>query len=151
MKWKINAKSPKYKKSAQWTLTEDEMLQSLVLKLGSKRWQCIATEVNNKIWQGESIRKGKQCRERWINHLNPDINKGPFNASEDVLMIEKQVEHGNRWAYISTFLKGRTENQVKNRFKHILKKFVESKYSKEYFREYSREVLQQNDIEKIGK
>lgn len=59
-KWKVGSKSPKYKKSAQWTLAEDELLQTLVIKLGSKRWQCIATEVNNKVWQGEQIRKGKQ-------------------------------------------------------------------------------------------
>ena len=59
-KWKANSKSPKYKKSSQWTLAEDELLYVLVSKLGSKRWQCIATEVNNKVWQGEQLRKGKQ-------------------------------------------------------------------------------------------
>ncbi|RYY81178.1 hypothetical protein EON63_15980, partial [archaeon] len=25
-------------------------------------------------------RIGKQCRERWHNHLNPDINKAPWTA-----------------------------------------------------------------------
>lgn len=71
--------------------------------------------------------------------MNPHINKGPFSLLEDVLMIEKQIEHGNRWAYISTFLKGRTENQVKNRFKHMQKKYVESAYGKEYYKEYAKE------------
>lgn len=66
-------------------------------------------------------------------------------------MIEKQIEHGNRWALISTFLYGRTENQVKNRFKHILKKFVEEKYGKDYYRKYCQEVLQNDALENIDK
>ena len=113
--------SANYMKSAQWMLKEDELLQVLVQKLGSKRWQCIANELNSKVWRGEQVRKGKQWRERWINHLNPQINKGLFTTEEDILMIEKQIQHGNRWAHIATFLLGRTENQVKNRFKHIQK------------------------------
>lgn len=60
VKWQLNAKSPKYKKSANWTLAEDEILQNLVAKLGTKRWQCIANEVNANIWQGRQVRKGKQ-------------------------------------------------------------------------------------------
>jgi hypothetical protein len=59
-------------------------------------------------------------------------------------MIEKQIENGNRWAHIATFLHGRTENQVKNRFKHMLRTFVEDKYGKEYFLKNSKEILQQN-------
>jgi Myb-like DNA-binding protein FlbD len=97
------------------------------------------------------VRKGKQCRERWINHLNPQINKGPFSIEEDILMIEKQIQHGNRWAHIATFLVGRTENQVKNRFKHIQKKYVEGKYGKEFYREYSKEKVDKNTIENLDK
>lgn len=149
-KWKVISKGPKYKKSSRWTPDEDVLLNDLVQALGSKQWQCIANELNNKFWQGQDIRKGKQCRERWINHLNPEITKHPFTDMEDILMIEKQIKNGNRWAFISTFIKGRTENQVKNRFKHILKKFVENKYGKEFFRKYSSESLKKTTLEIIG-
>jgi hypothetical protein len=69
---------------------------------------------------------------------------------EDILMIVKQIENGNRWALISTFIRRRTENQVKNRFKHILKKYAENKYGKEFFRKYSSESLKKTTLENIG-
>ena len=146
-----NSRAVKYKKSPGWTPSEDDILQNLIQKLGIKRWQYIAAEVNSKVWGGEQVRKGKQCRERWINHLNPEVKKGSFTPSEEVLMLEKQMENGNRWALIATFLHGRTENQVKNRFKHILKKFVEGKYGKEYFQTYSKEALRADAIVNIDK
>jgi hypothetical protein len=31
-------------------------------------------------------RTAKQCRERWQNHLNPDLKMGPFTAAEDLLL-----------------------------------------------------------------
>jgi hypothetical protein len=60
LKWKITAKGPKHKKSSRWTPEEDVLLNSLVQTLGSKRWQCTANELNNKVWQGQNFRKGKQ-------------------------------------------------------------------------------------------
>lgn len=39
LKWMLINKAPKYKKSPQWSIAEDELLQKLVQKLGSKRWQ----------------------------------------------------------------------------------------------------------------
>mmetsp|Transcript_6473 Transcript_6473/g.7228 ORF Transcript_6473/g.7228 Transcript_6473/m.7228 type:complete len:365 (+) Transcript_6473:771-1865(+) len=55
-------------------------------------------------------------------------------------MIDIQLEVGNRWAYISTFLKGRTENQVKNRFKTLLKKHILGTYGKSFYDNYMKEV-----------
>lgn len=39
----------------------------LVAKLGAKKWSQIAAQLPGRI--------GKQCRERWHNHLNPAIKK----------------------------------------------------------------------------
>jgi Myb-like DNA-binding domain len=49
-------------------LQEDRKVIELVGKYGPKKWSAIAHELPGRI--------GKQCRERWHNHLNPDINKG---------------------------------------------------------------------------
>ena len=50
-----------------WTNAEDQIIMDMVTKYGPKRWSMIAKQL-----QG---RTGKQCRERWINQLDPNISK----------------------------------------------------------------------------
>jgi hypothetical protein len=45
-----------------------------------KSWSFIAKQLKGRL--------GKQCRERWYNHLNPDINRAPWSTEEDALIIE---------------------------------------------------------------
>ena len=42
-------------------------------------------------------RKGKQCRERWQNQLDPTVKKGPWSEEEDEILIAAQKKHGNKW------------------------------------------------------
>lgn len=49
------------------TKEEDQQLIQLVGENGAKNWSAIAKKLKG--------RMGKQCRERWHNHLNPDIKK----------------------------------------------------------------------------
>jgi hypothetical protein len=46
-------------------------------------------------------RTAKQIRERWHNHLDPVINKGPWTEHEDKLLIVAQNMLGNRFAEIA--------------------------------------------------
>ena len=32
-------------------------------------------------------RSGKQCRERWHNHLDPNINKSPWTDKEELIIF----------------------------------------------------------------
>ena len=43
-------------------------------------------------------RSGKQCRERWHNHLDPKINKSPWSEEEERIMAEGHKMHGNKWS-----------------------------------------------------
>ncbi|KAJ6672387.1 MYB PROTEIN-RELATED [Salix viminalis] len=49
----------------QWSTEEDRLLIQLVEQYGVRKWSYVAKMVSGRI--------GKQCRERWHNHLKPDI------------------------------------------------------------------------------
>jgi myb proto-oncogene protein len=52
-------------------------------------------------------RSGKQCRERWHNHLDPSINKDYWTEKEENVLFMKHMEYGNKWSDIAKFLPGR--------------------------------------------
>lgn len=106
-------------KSLPWTDDEDEKLKELVELYGKKNWAKIAKKLGSE--HNIQKRKGKHCRERWYNHLNPELNKGEWTFTEDIFILKEQLELGNKWSVISKKLKGRTENAVKNRWNCLIK------------------------------
>jgi hypothetical protein len=91
-----------------WSKEEDELLLSLVDQYGITMW--------SKVSEALRVRSGKQCRERYHNHLDPAVKKGSWSAEEDNLILSLQKKYGNAWAKITSYLPGRTDNAVKNRY-----------------------------------
>lgn len=56
----------RYRKSV-WTKEEDDLLKQKVQERGPVHWAEIASFLPN--------RSGKQCRERWHNHLRDGVTK----------------------------------------------------------------------------
>ena len=77
-----------------WTVKEDAALLRIVENhafddLHKNHWAQIATKHNNN-------RSGKQCRDRWQNHLRPDIRKGQWTKEEEQLIKEMHRSFGTK-------------------------------------------------------
>ena len=67
-------------------------------------------------------RCGKQCRERWVNILNPTVKKGNWTCEEQNVIYDQLKYHLTGWSNMSKILKGRTENSIKNYFYSSLRR-----------------------------
>jgi hypothetical protein len=100
-----------------WSREEDEAVVRFVHENGTKEWTKLAAMLPGRI--------GKQCRERWRNHLDPDVNRDPWTDEEDQILMEMHEKIGSKWVKIAEFLPHRSDNAIKNRWNSTLKKKIE--------------------------
>jgi len=103
------------------------------------RWGTISLELSRHIPNIFDLKNGKQCKERWFNHLSPHVNKYEFsnsfkitqflkrkcwNLCEDIELLRESLSNPGKWVKIAKDLPGRTEHSVKNRFISIMSQDV---------------------------
>ena len=88
--------------SAAWSKSEDELLTRIVTANGAKNWTKVAMNLPGRI--------GKQCRERWHHHLNPEVVKKKWGLEEDMQIMRLFRIYGSRWSEIARHVEGRTDN-----------------------------------------
>lgn len=124
-----------------WTKEEDEHLLDMVFEMKHPlKWSVIAQNLGTN-------RTGKQCRERYVNHLNPRLKSTEWTPTEGLFFVIHEfiiiywfsltskyyplltdfviwrlyATIGTQWAKMSKVIPGRTDNGIKNRF-HNLKR-----------------------------
>lgn len=104
--------SPDIRKG-RWSPLEDMMLTLSVKAYGENlSWVKVQTQIPG--------RTDVQCRERWVNILNPGLNVGPWTEEEDEKLRQHVEAHGaGKWAEIARILRPRTDNQCWRRWKSL--------------------------------
>ena len=73
--------------------------------LGMADWTSIADNLRANC--EESNRTGKQCRERWYNHLTPTVNSQSWTQDEENKLFQMHKLYGNKWKDIAKQIPGR--------------------------------------------
>ena len=132
--------NPILKKGA-FTQEEDSLILDHVKENGTNNWPLLQDKLPG--------RSPKQCRERWFNHLDPTLKKSPWTLEEDSLIKENVKKYGMKWSFISRFVEGRSDNDIKNRwYSYLSREKLKKKYFIEIFPSSNSSKLEKKD-EKI--
>jgi Myb-like DNA-binding domain len=109
-KWRSHFVPALDKRKKRWTNEEDQILIAKA-RLYGRKWTLIAPHLPGRLQ--------RQCRERFVNHLDPMLRKGKWTIEEEALLMSLHHEHGNKWTTISQHMPGRSSSDVKNRWYSI--------------------------------
>ena len=162
---------------SQWNQRLDELLlmilgtsypESLKTGDGKIKWVLVAREICLRIGDIREFKTDKQCKERWLNHLNPYLRRflyhflmifkifeyrNSWTELEDLNLIQESLKFQNKWSKIAKSLFGRTQHAVKNRFIYLAMRLlmVEKTEVRESIRKKEGWKLAAKCLENMGK
>ncbi|KAM6568160.1 hypothetical protein CsatB_016145 [Cannabis sativa] len=110
-RWKKSL-HPTREKVGRWTADEDKRLVVAQLLFGPRNWKKTALFVPG--------RTEVQCRERFVNSLDPSLNWDKWTAEEDAKLRAAIAEYGYCWAKVAAAVPRRTDNMCRRRWKKLL-------------------------------
>ena len=78
--------------NTEWSPEEDAIFMEQIKICGTHNWKILAENFPGK--------SAKQCRQRWHNHLNPEIKRCAWSPDEDRILLKYQQQIGNKWAKV---------------------------------------------------
>jgi hypothetical protein len=97
---------------------EDALLLQILNTREFLNWDIVAQQFSG--------RTARQCRERWMNYLSPQVRTGAWTREEDERLVAQVSEHGRSWSILSRLFEGRSENDIKNRwYAHVQPEVVQ--------------------------
>ncbi|XP_062029068.1 uncharacterized protein LOC133745092 [Rosa rugosa] len=107
-RWKKSL-HPTRTRAGKWTPEEDKRLIVAQMLFGSKSW--------NKTAQFVPGRTQAQCRDRYVNSLEPSLRCGEWTEEEDSRLIAAIEEYGHCWSKVAACVPHRTDNMCWRRWK----------------------------------
>jgi hypothetical protein len=89
-----------------WSEAESKLLNIVAedfLENGKPRfWKSICEKYNERAGKSKPQRSARQCREHWMNKLDPKLDNSKFSIKEEVRMLELLKKHGrSNWHKIA--------------------------------------------------
>lgn len=75
----------------KWDDAEDAKLLDLVRRFGLEGWRSISAHMFE--------RDPKQCRERYMNHLDPSVKKDKLSLREWLTLLLAHDQYGNKYSF----------------------------------------------------
>ncbi len=97
---------------AKWQPDEDVQLRIATEAYGRGNWALIARHVHG--------RTDVQCRERYVNVLDPLVNNEPFTPDEDARLLALADEHDCSWTKVAQHMPGRTDGACWRRWRLLV-------------------------------
>ncbi|GES77480.1 myb-like protein L isoform X2 [Rhizophagus clarus] len=101
----VSIKRSTFKRPAKWNLQEDELLLKIIKEYYHKSSQVPPLSKNDDVWKriAQNIpgRTAIQCRNRYIDTLDPSLKKGRYTAEDHFQLFMSIKKYGHRWSLVA--------------------------------------------------